>query len=469
MIKFFSTPIYQLYLLQLENYELKRFWKLLFQRGYIYSGQALRKKLIWNLKPTMLFVLSIILCSTVFFINDISVLLRIAIALIFFLFFQSFFFSFLIILVFPIELAVKKMIIRKAMNKLADNRKVKIIGIVGSYGKTTMKNILAAVLSSGLKVLSTPDSVNTSLGIANWIVKSFKSDTEILILEMGEHYKGDIKELCGYFQPDFGIITGVNESHMERLKNIDTAIETIFELLMCSKKETPIFLNMEDKHILSSYRKYSQDCRIIFYGASNEKELKILQSHFDTKKLNWQYDINTFGMVNSTILGGYAIGNIIASIKIARLLDIPDRDIKRGIATIVPVGHRLEPIINPNGILIIDDSYNGNPEGVRAAIELLAKFKNRRKIFLTPGLVELGDCSEIIHTEIGKQLVYLDLILLINNSVTPFIKKGLLENGFLEENIILFDSAEEAHKSLNNILLSGDVILFQNDWGDQYI
>jgi UDP-N-acetylmuramoyl-tripeptide--D-alanyl-D-alanine ligase len=119
---------------------------------------------------------------------------------------------------------------------------------------------------------------------------------------------------------------------------------------------------------------------------------------------------------------------------------------------------------------VIDDSYNGNPEGVKEAIKLLSQFKDHRKVYLTPGLVEMGHKAEEVHEKIGKQLAKnVDLVLLVRNSVTPFIEKGLMESGFAQDRIIWYATAQEAHSSLDKVLQKGDVILFQNDWGDQYL
>lgn len=135
-----------------------------------------------------------------------------------------------------------------------------------------------------------------------------------------------------------------------------------------------------------------------------------------------------------------------------------------------PIAHRLQPLNGANGVLVIDDSYNGNPEGVREAIEVLAEYHDRRRIFLTPGLVEIGAKSASIHREIGAALAKVaNLVILIKNSVTPFIYEGLKSAGFNESGVIWYNTAPEAHQDLGKIIKSGDVVLFQNDWGDNYV
>jgi UDP-N-acetylmuramoyl-tripeptide--D-alanyl-D-alanine ligase len=151
-------------------------------------------------------------------------------------------------------------------------------------------------------------------------------------------------------------------------------------------------------------------------------------------------------------------------------LGLSDDEIKRGLIDIKPVEHRLQPIKSEGNVLVIDDSYNANPVGVEEAIRVLGRFDGKRKIYITPGIVESGQKNKEIHTKIGHDLAKVaDKVILIKNSATPFIDMGLEEKGFKKEDIIWFDTADEAHKSLGNILKPGDVILFQNDWGDQYL
>jgi UDP-N-acetylmuramyl pentapeptide synthase len=122
-----------------------------------------------------------------------------------------------------------------------------------------------------------------------------------------------------------------------------------------------------------------------------------------------------------------------------------------------------------DNIILIDDTYNGNSNGIHEGIKLLEKFKGRRKVYITPGLVETGSLSESIHLEIGAELSSVaNLVVLIKNSVTPFIEKGLLENGFDKENIIWFDDAKTTYSSLRSFVKEGDVVMMQNDWSDNY-
>ena len=158
------------------------------------------------------------------------------------------------------------------------------------------------------------------------------------------------------------------------------------------------------------------------------------------------------------------------AICVAEALGMTRAEITHGVVMTRSIAHRLAPFSTANGVLVIDDSYNGNPDGAREAVRVLARFKNRRKLYITPGLVEMGKMSAEIHRTIGRKLATVaDIVILIKNSATAYIAEGLASANFKKQNIIWFASAHEAHAALPAILKSEDIVLFQNDWPDNYL
>jgi len=465
-------PIYQLYLLQLENYELGRYWTLLFQKGYFFSKTPLRKTIVWTQKTVSIFGLAFLFyvgCAWVSYFLLGTIPACISLALGFCLF--PIFYTVASICLLPIDFLVKQFFITKAKRMLSSSD-VKIIGIAGSYGKTTMKSVLLSVLSTKLQVIATPESVNTPIGIAQWLVRTLKKETDVAVIEYGEHYKGDIAGLCEVFPPDIAVLTGINEAHLERLKTLGTSIATMFEIVEHAKPHAHIILNADDEHIKSSYKIYEKDKQVFFYSSINDplSQMRVSKRVFDEEKLRWTCVIEGVGTVTIPLLGEYAIGDCLAALMVGKILGLTNEDMKKGLIGIKPVPHRLEPIQGKGDVLVIDDSYNGNPDGVSEAIRVLARFKKRRKVFITPGLVEIGSKTASIHERIGRELAGVaDRVILIKNSVTSFIEKGLNSEKFDETHIIWFNTAEEAHASLSSVVQAHDVVLFQNDWGDQYI
>jgi len=476
---------YQLYLLQLENYEVFRYFRLIWKKG-IFPPKEMRGELVWTGKAKVILILSLIIhlfgakivsLGVWYFTKNfwLSIIIYV-LALVILTFFHFIFHGISVWILSPVHLYLKNRIVARAKIKIKSLSNLKIIGIAGSYGKTSMKEALRSALSESFRVASTPESVNTPIGIAKFIETEINSQTQILIIEMGEHYRGDVAEICKVARPDIGIITGINESHLERLHDLKNSIETVFELAQGIKESGILVLNADDHNVRENYKSFTGDRKPFFYSSDNNPlcHFQTLDYHISTEELMSYFGIGeegkNLGLIKSRILGEYIKGMAIAIMIISRKLNQPITKMIIGLEKLRPIPHRLEPIVNPNGLIVIDDSYNGNPEGVHEAIKLLSKFKDHRKVYLTPGLVEMGKKAEEVHIRIGEDLANsVDLVLLIRNSVTPYIEKGLMKNGFASSNIIWYDTAQEAHKSLDRILQKGDVIMFQNDWGDQYV
>jgi len=468
-----KLPLFHLYLLQLENFDLIRLWRIMFTRGLLWYTKP-RKSIMWTIKLRFVFTLSLVLHLLLTIIAITMSYLTGAIVLVSGFFMYPLFFTVVTVLVLPIDSLIKQIIIQIAAFKMRRLSNVKIIGIAGSYGKTTTKELVASVLSQKYRVLKTPENINTPLGISRLILKNFTPAIEIFVVEMGEFYRGDIKAICDIVKPDIAVVTGINEAHLERLKNLDQTISTIFEVVTNSQKDASVVLNADDKNITQSFSRYCTK-RVVHPYSSHTTKGKFAitnvtfrpdgggQSFTLTKNKDSQ-------RISTQLLGHYAIGSCICAATVGELLDINLTDITRGIAQVSPVSHRLQPIHNPHGILIIDDSYNGSSAGVKEAIGVLSQFGDRRKVFVTPGLVETGTLAHEVHRTIGNKLAPVaNLVLLIKNSVTDSIVAGLKDGNFPPENIVLFSDATTAYSQLRQYLKPGDVVLLQNDWPENYI
>ena len=461
-IRFFY---FHLLLLQLEEYDFARFIKSVANTKGIPPRRDFRKPLKFTLKIKLITALSstlILLMSffiSKFFSNNpyqiICLVLLFAIGLYF-----SYIFLFIInTLLYPIDAFVKELMIFFAKNKIKKLTNLKIIGIAGSYGKTGMKDLIATVLAEKYQVIKTPESINTPVGIARTILNQVNEKTEILVVEIGEYYPCDIRNICLIAPPEIGVITGINEAHLERLKSIDNTVKTIFEIAQNMKPDGLLLVNGKDKLITNNYKKFILSQDIYFYQAKGKIE-------FNEDAPGYIYQKIFF-----PLLGQFNLDKIDGVIHLAKKLGLTTQEIENGLKKIKTPAHRLQPIMNhEKNILIIDDSYNGNPDGVEEAIKTLSLFKKRRKIFITPGLVEMGDKSKEVHQRIGKRLNdVVDLVILVKNSVTPGVEEGLIKSGFSKENVLWFGSMMEAQNNLGRILKSCDVVLFQNDWPDNYV
>lgn len=447
---------FHLLLLQLEEYDLKRFLIAIKNTRGIPPDRPFRKPLKLTPKIILIMFLSLSMMFGIFFLLNISAFILAFIVEPFF----SFIFIFAsMILLLPFDFIIKNLIIYLAKYKLKKLKNLKVIGIAGSYGKTGMKDIVTTILSEKFRVIKTPNSVNTPLGISQVVLTKIGPETEIFVVEMGEYYKKDVENICKLIKPDIGIITGINEAHFERLKSIDITIDTIFELSQFMKPDGILILNDKDKNIKNNFKKFIGKQTVYFYK--------------NKEKINFNENLPGYIYKNIPlkILGEFNFDKIDAALFLAKNFGLLQREIDSGLRKIKTPNHRLQPFLNlQNNLLIIDDSYNGNPDGVEEAIKTLSLFKKRRKIFITPGLVEVGNKSNVVHRRIGKRLNdVVDIVILVKNSITPYIADSLEQSGFKKENILWFSSMFEVQKNLLDIVKSGDVVLFQNDWPDNYV
>lgn len=366
----------------------------------------------------------------------------------------------LVIGTYLIQRPREKKIIAAARTTLAEHKAIKI-AIAGSFGKTTMKEILSAVLAEGKKVAAAPGNMNTPLGISRF-VDGLDGTEDILIFELGEYYPGDIRDLCSLVQPDMGVITGINEAHLERFKTIDKTIATIYELAdyLGSK---PLWVNGESPLALGALR--DGNSAYTHKGVGN---LKV--QHAKTGLEGTDFQIvggGTKMRLHSDLLGMHNVGPLAAGIDLALSLGLTAKQVEKGIAKTKPFEHRMQPT-SAGGIWTIDDSYNGNPDGARVAIEFLSSIKGHRRVYVTPGLVEVGPATAVVHTQIGLELATkVDVVILVKNSATPFISEGLIAGGF-KGKVLWYEDGLSCLNSLSQVTKSGDVVLLQNDWSDNY-
>lgn len=359
-----------------------------------------------------------------------------------------------------VQTPVEAVIVSRARAKLARHKAIKI-AIAGSFGKTSMREILRTVLAEEKRVAAPGGSQNTPLAISRFIRK-LSGDEEVLIFELGEYYPDDVHILCELVQPDIGIITGVNEAHLEKFKTLEATTDTVFELADCMG-EKPIYVNGENEAV---YGRAALDHILYTREGAGSWHAEDARTGLEGTSFVLRGNGSRISVV-SKLLGLHQVGPLVCAADVATRLGIAPDDIQRGLSHTKAFEHRLEPRVE-GGVTILDDSYNGNPDGVAAVIAFLSSQKARRW-YVTPGLVEMGDQKDDIHRQIGKQIAEagIEHVVLIKNSVTPFIERGLEEANYRGV-VHWFNDALQAYGALPHMTVSGDVVLLQNDWPDQY-
>jgi UDP-N-acetylmuramoyl-tripeptide--D-alanyl-D-alanine ligase len=447
-----------IYILQSENYYFGRFLKFSYTHPKWWKLER-RQKITWTIKARLIWFVSLILFLTVALLFVVFFKEKGIVAIPFLFLLLPLLISASFLLLRPFDFIAKQLKI-KAAQKIIAGSKACVIGITGSYGKTSAKEILFSILKQKFSVIKTPENVNTDIGIANFILKNkvnFNSQS-IFIVEMGAYHRGEIAKICRMVQPIYSILTGINESHLERFGNLENIIYGKFELPQNTKEIS--FLNFDDKNIKDNYSRFNLNK---ITGISKNEAINIIaKENFKGLEFKWQET-----EFETALLAEHNITLILLCTSLARHLSMSLEEISEGVKKIKPIAHRLELIYNSNtNIAVIDDSYNGNFNGFVSGINLL-KRANGRKVVLTPGLVELGSRMEEIHKQIGELYAKnVDLVLLIRDKMTDYIVEGLKRNNF--SNYKIYRSTKEAHSDLRNILKSGDTIIFQNDLTDNY-
>lgn len=371
----------------------------------------------------------------------------------------------------PIEKRINMYYYTMAQEKIKSMDNLNTVGITGSFGKTSTKFIVDTILKEKYRVLKTPESYNTPMGISKVINSKLTNDYEIFIAEMGARYIGDIKEIAKLVNPKIGVITSIGPAHLETFKNIENIMKTKYELIEELPSDGIAIFNYDNKYLRKLADKTFKEK--ILYGLENQEELDIYATNIEVSELGSSFILKDKGgeeiKCTTKLLGKHNVYNILAGVSVAKALGLTFEEIRRGIAKIEPIPHRLN-IINPGtGVIVIDDTFNSNPVGVKAALEVLNQFKEGRKIIITPGMVELGDKEEEANREFGVRMsTVCDYVILVGKNRTKPIYKGLKESGYNKNNIIVVQNLDEATGELQKIVKPKDIVLFENDLPDNY-
>lgn len=368
----------------------------------------------------------------------------------------------------PIEKNIRKGFCKKAKSKLEEIPNLKVIGITGSYGKTSTKYIVNTILSQKYNTLMTPESYNTTMGVVRTINEKLTPMHQLFICEMGAKYVGDIKEITDIVNPDMGILTAIGPQHLDTFKSLENVRKTKLELVDSLPDNGIAFVNWEDENIRAS--KITKN--MVKFGLS--KEADYYATNIDITERGSSFDVVIPGKekirIKTRLLGNLNILNIVGAVAIADKLGLTADEIKMGAKYIRPVTHRLELKQNPNGSMIIDDAYNSNIKGAKMALEVLKSFEHKKRILITPGIVELGDKMNEINQELGRCAAdSSDFIILVGAQQAIPIYNGIKEKGYSESNVYIAKNLQEALSKMNQIITKDSVVLLENDLPDNYL
>src|SRR3989344_1442882 len=329
------------------------------------------------------------------------------------------FFSALVLAYQPIAVILRNRLIKAAKKKRAGFKKLLVIGVTGSYGKTSTKEYLAAILSEKFNVLKTREHQNSEVGISECILNELNDRHEIFVVEMGAYNRGGIKLLCDIVQPKIGVLTGINEQHMATFGSQENIIKAKYELIESLPNDGAAFFNGNNQYCQDLFQKTQIRKKLYGEGASSAHE-----------------------------------ENLAGAVAVAEFLGLKQEEVERGVEKIkLSQTGRVKK--GANGIEIIDATYSANPSGVIADLDYLKKWSGK-KILVMPCLIELGQSYREVHRRIGKKIGEVcDLAIITTKDRLKEIREGAPDALFMEK-------ADEIAEKIKSFAKPGDVVLLES-------
>ena len=366
----------------------------------------------------------------------------------------------------PIEKIIFYHYKKKTLRKLKVCKDMVTIGITGSYGKTSCKNILYEILNIKYKVVATPKNYNTMYGLMITINDCLNKFTDIFIAEMGAYKLGSIKRLCELVKPRYGIITTIGIAHLETFRSRENIQKGKFELIDALPSDGIAILNRDDKYQVNY--KINNNVQVIWIGINNKyadvwaKDITITSNgcNFD---IVFKDDKNSY-LFETKLLGYHNIYNILSGVALGKYLGLSIKELQLGVKRVKAISHRLE-MKRLGDMVIIDGSYNSNPVGANEALNVLNLMEGT-KIVVTPGMIELGTLEDEYNKKFGKLMSNVaDYVILVGKKKTKVIYEGLRESLYSKDKIFIINSLQEAFRIINNISGKKNILL-ENDLPD---
>ncbi len=369
----------------------------------------------------------------------------------------------------PVEKSVQRWYINDAKKKLADMPSLHKVGITGSYGKTSMKFYLSELLSSQYETLKTPESFNTPMGVTITVRRDLRPTHQYFICEMGARRVHEIKELCDIAHPHDGIITSVGPQHLETFRSIENVVNTKFELADAVQAAGgKIYLNGDNELIRAKAPQYKN---AVLYGLTEGNDYRA--SEISVSDRGTEFTVTTPSgetcRYSMKLLGEHNVQNVLGAIAYAHGTGISLEKLALPVKRIAAVPHRLQLLDKGNGVTYIDDAYNSNPSGCRAALNVVGLFDACR-ILVTPGMVELGAKQDELNFEFGQEAAKAcDYIVLVGKAQTVPIYNGIKDAGFDMEKVFVADGLNEALAKVQSYQTDKKkIVLLENDLPDNY-
>lgn len=379
-------------------------------------------------------------------------------------------------LMYPVEATLRRGFREKARRRLAQAKPI-VIGITGSYGKTSTKEYIAHILSGKYKVLATPKSYNTLMGVCITINNELDPTAgyEYFVVEMGAYIKGEIKRICQLARPHISVVSAIGPQHLERFGSLENTVTAKYEIIAALPPEGVGVFNGDDHRVREMARRGHPQTRwLISYTEPPAEDCRLVAKNVRHTRegLVFEVEDRTSGSVqifNTRLIGLHNVTNVLLASAVALQTGMTLPEIALRVTTLAAPDHRLRRTVTPAGITVIDDAYNTNPVGAANALQVLGLYQEGKRILITPGMVEMGSLQESENEKLGALAVqYCTHIALVGAEQTRPIQNGVKKVDGAFANLFVFETLQEAIVWYQGLVQAGDAVLFLNDLPDIY-
>ncbi|MGH2751307.1 MAG: UDP-N-acetylmuramoyl-tripeptide--D-alanyl-D-alanine ligase [Actinomycetota bacterium] len=370
----------------------------------------------------------------------------------------------------PFQRAINERYTRRARSKL-DEFKPVVIGVTGSYGKTSTKFAIEKLIEPEGGVLATPGSYNTTMGVVRTVNELFTGFHRYFVVEMGAKQRGDIAEIVAFTRPHIAVLTAVGPAHLESFGSLDNVRKAKYEIVSGLDGDGVAVMNTDDPEV-RALADQTHGIKVIRYGLDQAGH-----PHVAARNIEFTSEGTSFTLVDNrsgetfhartSLLGRHAIGNLLGAVAVALEVGRSLSELIGPIRRLTAVEHRLQIIKGAGGVTVIDDAFNSNPDGASAALEVVDALEANRKVVVTPGMIELGPLQAEANERFGEQAGRVaDTLIVVAKVNREAIVKGAVRAR--RAKIITVDTLAAAQEELQSLMEPGAVVLFENDLPDQY-
>ena len=370
----------------------------------------------------------------------------------------------------PVQKAINGRFRAKGKRRLGEVAPL-VIGVTGSFGKTSTKFAIASIVGEPGTVLATPDSFNTPLGLTRAVNEMLSDEHRFFVAEMGAYREGEIAELVRLVNPTVGVLTAIGPAHLDRFGSMDAIRRGKYEIVTGLPDDGTAVMNVDDPEVRALADR-TTNVPVVRYGIDAEGKPDITARDISVTAEGTSFTIvdardGSSVEAKTRLLGRHAIGHVLAGVAVAVVVGRRLDELGPRIASLEPVEHRLQLIEGTGGVTVIDDAFNSNPQGAAAALEVLASIPAKRKVVVTPGIIELGPLQAEENERFGEHAATVaDTVIFVAKLNRAALVAGAERAG--KATVVTVDTLTEATARMPEFVGPGDVVLFENDLPDQY-